>query len=161
MRNLPFPASWPRFSLVALVLCLAGCTDSVDPFAQQDCLKSVKIAHIGGNMHGAGCTKDSECEYGICSMQSLQAAGVAGVGVCTKDCSCGAGSACSDDDEPSLGLAFTCIKVTKGAGSECARSCVANADCQNYNPKLPFCVTGVAGIFTAGAQKVCSAKPQS
>lgn len=110
-------------------------------------------------LHGIACEKNEQCRYGACINNAMQQAGDTSYKVCTKHCSCGGPtSQCSNDNDPSKGLEFTCIKAAQGPGSECALKCTNDAFCQNVNPKQPFCVTGVTGVFTAGAVKVCSAK---
>lgn len=144
--------------LLASVL-LAGCetaepadgSDGVCPYPAQI------ITTSSGKLHGEPCANNAECKYGICSKSTLQAAG-SGAGVCVKQCNCGVGSQCSDDNSASRSAEFTCIFAPSGGQKECARYCKTDAECQAWNPELPFCNNSGGVRFSTGV-KVCNAAP--
>jgi len=149
-----------RAALAAAVAVAAACTTTAaEPGLCQ--YGAPVISNASGLLHGIACTSNDQCKYGACRFDAMQQGGASKVGVCTKQCSCGGStSQCSNDNDSTKGLDFTCIKAATGAGSECAVRCTSDNFCQGVNPAQPFCVTGVKGVFSAGAVKACSAKPQ-
>lgn len=146
-----------RTVLLATVLA-AACTTATDTTGQCPFASPV-VKNQNGLLHGVACNADADCKYGVCTKAAMQQGGSSATGVCTKQCSCGGEtSTCSIDNDLNKGLSFTCIKAYSGSGSECAAVCKSDADCQKINPAQPNCVDGVTGVFTAGAQKVCSSK---
>ena len=144
-----------RMLPLVTIVCLGCPVTNTDP--QNDvCTKSTGISQPTGHLHGHECQNDSECQYGWCNKAAMQLAGATGYGVCTKDCACGAGSQCDADN--ATGMSFTCIKRASGAGSECAIKCTSVADCTKINPKFTACVTGIDGVFSAGASKACTTR---
>lgn len=150
------------FGRVVLAMLLAtgllvGCetadpadgSDGVCPYPAQT------ITAPTGKLHGEACTTSAECKYGICSKTTLQAAG-SGAGVCVKQCNCGVGSQCTDDNDASRSAEFTCIFAPSGGKKECARFCKTDAECGAWNPELPFCRSGQSDLFQTGV-KVCTA----
>ncbi len=131
---------------LALLSCESTLTDNTG-----ECTKSTSKSYPTAGVHGSACTTASQCQYGVCSPNSIQMSGVSG-SICTKDCSCGPGSQCSADDDPANGLAFVCAKV--GPRSECALSCTSKDDafCASKHSHLPYCVPN-------GAGKICAAQP--
>jgi hypothetical protein len=113
------------------------------------------ITAPAGKLHGEACTTSAECKYGICSKTTLQAAG-SGAGVCVKQCNCGVGSQCTDDNDASRNASFTCVFAPSGGKKECAKFCKTNEECLAWNPELPFCSSGMSGQFQTGV-KACSA----
>lgn len=148
---------WSVSVLFAACSALAGCvaadntagSDGLCPYPDQ----YVKVPT--GKLHGEPCSADADCKWGICSKTSLQAGGT-GAGICTKQCNCGLGSQCSDDNTSSA--QFTCIFASSGGKKECARSCKTDAECASWNPALPHCSSSGGGGFQTGLS-VCSAKP--
>lgn len=147
--------------IVLTLVVATGCSvTAVDPGTCQFGAPVVKTTD--GLLHGIACQTDAQCKYGVCSKTAMQQGGSSTQGVCTKQCSCGgATSQCSADNDSVKNLSFTCIKAAVGSGSECGVICTSDKQCADINPNQPFCVTGVKGVFTAGALKACSAKPQS
>lgn len=142
-------------AIVALLFACLGCqANTTAPLGDSNCLKSATISNVAGHLHGAECTADADCKYGVCKKPAYQTGSDKTFGVCTKDCSCGAGSECSKDDDATQGLHFSCIKAQSGAGSECAIQCVSNADCSKINPKLKVCAS--SSTFFQSAQKICT-----
>ena len=87
-----------------------------------------------GSLHGAPCTRDDECLYGFCH----ESAAVASFGFCTKECACGRGSSCADDEGG--GMRFACQHLDpehypgETVESFCTRVCETVADCPpGYN----------------------------
>lgn len=155
MRAVSSPAMVPALLAACVaVLGLGGCTTGTEP--STDCPNVSTLTKPDGLLHGVACTTNADCKYGVCSTSAMQMAGATGFGVCTKNCRCGPNSQCSDDDNNTKNMTFSCIKGgAGGAVSECAARCTSAADCQAINPKLPFCVTSVSGSFS-GAVKVCA-----
>ncbi len=147
--------------IIFAIACMPACTATVvEPGTCPFGAPVVKTTE--GLLHGVGCQTDAQCKYGVCSKSAMQQGGTSTVGVCTKQCSCGGPtSQCSIDNDSTKNLSFTCIKAYSGSGSECGVICTSDKQCGDINPGQPFCVTGVKGVFSAGAVKVCSAKPQS
>ena len=143
----------PRMLALALTLVLAACTTTT--LAPGVCANAPQILHPGAHLHGAECSSGDECMYGYCTKAAMQLSGTAAFGVCTKDCSCGAHSACSDEDDETQALHFTCIRAAQGPGAECAIYCKSVGDCQKINPKFTTCTDEVTGIFVSGV-KVCA-----
>lgn len=145
--------------LLAAAALLGGCidTETVDP---GECpYPAPVISNATGLLHGIACNSNADCKYGTCLKNAMQQGGASTVGVCTKQCSCGgATSQCSNDDDSTKGLTFTCIVRATGAGKECGLTCTSDAFCQSVNPAQPFCVASLKGVFSAGARKVCAAK---
>lgn len=142
---------------LTLVFAATACTDLLTPTDNTVCTNAPKISNAQGLLHGVACSADSQCKYASCNKAALVLAGDTSVAICTKNCSCGPNSGCSQDDDPDKGLAFECVK--QGIRSECALKCKTDADCQKVNPKLPYCLDSYPGAFTAGT-KVCAAKPK-
>lgn len=150
----------PLATALALLTLFAGCESfGKDPAAKDfttECQKSTGVSNAAGKKHGEPCTNGSECMYGICKYGALQLIGDGTQGVCTKDCSCGAGSQCSDDNAGTQ--SYTCIfSDAKPVTKECAATCTSDADCAKVNPALPFCTMDYDGVFSTGV-KVCVAK---
>lgn len=142
---------------LASFLLLTACTTTSASGGDYTCTNAPGIANKQGAVHGAGCVKDSDCEYGVCNKTALQLAGhvTTTEGVCSKDCSCGGPtSQCSIDDQEANSLHFTCIKATSGGKSECAIKCGSVADCQAVNPRFTACTS--SGSTFATAVKVCT-----
>ncbi len=151
-----------KATLLLLTLALAACTTTTTPTDGQCPFGSPVVGNANGLLHGVGCTDNSQCKYGTCTKTAMQQGKSSTTGVCTKQCSCGGTtSQCSIDNDDTKGLAFTCIKAASGSGSECGVTCKTDADCGKINPNQPYCVTGVKGVFSAGALKVCSSQKQS
>jgi len=147
--------------ILALLLTASAlaCTTTTAPADGQCPFSSPVVSNANGLLHGVGCTDNSQCKYGTCTKSAMQQGKSSTTGVCTKQCSCGGPtSVCSNDNDDTKGLYFTCIKAASGSGSECGVTCKTDSDCGKINPNQPFCVSGVTGVFTAGAQKVCSSK---
>ncbi len=148
---------------LALTLCVVGCeifgSNPADKPFETDCQKSTAISNAAGKRHGEACKTGAECQYGFCKFAALQLINDATQGVCTKDCSCGAGSQCDADNISGQG--FTClIGAAKPVQKECAATCSSDGDCVKLNPALPFCLSnanGYSGVFST-ARKVCAAK---
>ncbi len=148
---------------ITLAMFIGGCesfgSSPADKPFETDCQKSTKISYPDGKRHGEECTKADDCQYGYCKLGALQLINDHTKGVCTKDCSCGAGSQCDADNISGQG--YTClIGAAKPVQKECGATCSSDADCQALNPALPFCLTnanGYSGVFST-ARKVCAAK---
>jgi len=153
----------PRSSKLLLPTCLVagaailGCLTSTGADAPQECTKSASIKHQTAALHGVPCTKDDECMYGYCKKGSMQAGFDTTKGVCTKDCSCGPGSACNvDDGKDGTGKAsYLCIKSTSYSPpqSECAQFCKSNTDCANIPG--PSCLGSSDHVTTGAGYKIC------
>jgi hypothetical protein len=148
----------PVLALLALALAAACETSSGAGAPSNDCAKSAGISQPTGHLHGHQCSKSEECRYGVCLSGALQkATAYVSWGVCSKDCSCGPGSACSLDDDS--GMLFTCIKAQQGGGSECAISCDSTAACEKINPDMR-CASSVeySQWFQSAAKGICVPK---
>jgi len=147
----------------ALTTLLVGCEtfggNSTDNGFQTDCTKSTAVSNAQGKGHGEACTTGTECLYGFCKFAALQLINDGTQGICTKDCSCGAGSQC-DADNALTGKSYTCIHGSAPPKhKECAVTCGDDADCSALNPALPFCLGpfGYDKVFST-AVRVCAAK---
>lgn len=125
-----------------------------DANGNMNCAKSLTISNVAGLLHGAQCTNDADCKYGMCKKPAYQTGADKSFGVCTKDCSCGAGSTCSLDDNSTQKIGFSCIGAPTGGGYECAIQCAGVEDCIEINPKFNACVS--SSTFFQNAQKICS-----
>lgn len=151
---------------IAAVALLAGAVCGCDSFGtnpaanpfETDCQKSTAISNANGKSHGEACTTAAECMYGFCKFGALQLINDTTKGVCTKDCSCGAGSQCDADNAGAQ--SYTCIfGSAKPVAKECALTCTSDAECAAANPDLPFCLSssGYDLVFST-ARRVCAAK---
>ncbi len=157
MTNLPHNST-SLLLATSLALALAGCpSTSLTPGGETnstDCQKSASVSNPMGHLHGAACGAPGDCRYGICTSNALQLGADHSMAVCTKDCSCGAGSQCDVDN--AAGMLFTCIKAPAGAGSECALLCNSDADCQNVNPGTICANSGLySDLFQSASKGVC------
>jgi len=98
--------------------------------------------------HGSQCTSDADCQYGQCVTSEL----VTGFNFkcCTKQCSCGENSQCSQD-----GAGFTCLRYGPSYPDEpyaafCAPTCTSVSDCAGLGP-----YTACDNIAGAGIKDVC------
>lgn len=150
----------PLALLMLVGLATAACTSTAGGGggSWDVCTLSQAISNPDGGLHGAPCTGPQDCQYGICATNGIQLPGGATVGVCTKDCSCGAGSQCSNDDVS--GTSFTCVKALAGAGSECAIRCSGDDVCTAMNPALRCASPGEYGQYLqSAATGICMQLP--
>jgi hypothetical protein len=145
--------------LVALGSVACASTTGTEGAAQ--CPKSTSRVNAdkGGALHGVACTSDAQCLYGWCKKGALQVGLNANVGVCTKDCSCGPGSQCSDDDKDKYAAStatYICLKSNgiSPAISECAQLCASDSDCAGLGLTGAKCL--MPSGKASGAKKVCS-----
>ncbi len=139
-----------------LLLCLAacswlsGCSEFLAPSTPAgECTNAPTLSNSVGLLHGIACENNGQCKYGRCTKTALVLTSNSPVAVCTKDCSCGVNSSCSQDDDPVKGLEFKCVRI--GVTSQCALRCSNDEICKKANPALPNCVA------TSGV-KVCTNK---
>lgn len=143
-----------RAGLTLLALVFAGCETNAAAGGDSVCTNAPHISNAQGGIHGASCTQNADCRYGVCNKVALQLAGhvTTTEGVCTKNCACGANSSCDLDDVADRH--FKCIKAPSGGGSECAVQCASVTDCQQVNPRFNACTT-TSAFFQTGV-KVCA-----
>lgn len=116
------------------------------------------ITHPDGLLHGYECTSNEDCLYGICDLDALVTGG--SFGICTKTCGACVGGECSADDDPGLGLLFTCIRP-KDMDSLCVPQCNQLSDCTALSSKYTACSLTPPNYANGsiGVQKFCIATP--
>lgn len=140
--------------MIALLAFAFGCSeDSLTGNTDPVCGNVVTVTNASGLLHGSPCTQDSECKYGKC-LQSP----VASFKFCSKNCSCGANSACSDDPANN-GTTYACARKRTGSSSnaeQCLLRCSTVADCQKVDSRYTKCdfIPDTIDI-SSGAAKVC------
>ena len=117
------------------------------------------VTNIAGLLHGYPCTKNEECKYGFCDLQSLSTGGACGV--CTKlECLCGAGPAECSADQAQGTPTFMCISPT-GMTSHCVPECTSLAQCTAIDSRYNAC-TNLPPNYqygSIGVRKFCVANP--
>ncbi|MCA9523373.1 MAG: hypothetical protein KC609_20505 [Myxococcales bacterium] len=137
-----------------VLLCLAfGCSEDTNNGTDPVCTNVVNVTNASGLLHGSPCTQDSECMYGKC-LQSP----VASFKFCSKNCSCGANSSCSDDPANN-GVTYACARKRSGTSvnaEQCLLRCSSVADCQKVDSRYNACdfLPDTMDI-SSGAAKVC------
>ncbi len=144
-----------------LTFAAMACTTTTTPTDGQCPYPANTVTNASGLLHGIACTDNSQCKYGVCTKTAMQQGKSSTTGVCTKQCSCGINSQCSDDNDANKGLEFTCIFASSGPGRECGVVCKNDTDCKNINSNQPFCIDSIKGVLSSGARKICASKPDS
>ena len=111
------------------------------------------LSNPSGGTHGAECTDDSDCQYGLCVTSPLVSGGA--FSFCTKQCNCGANSSCKDDTG-SGGQLGECLRFGLSSYPDepdtayCQQTCSSLADCQDLSDKYTACK------IVVGTRKVCA-----
>ncbi len=127
-----------------------------------------------GKEHGKDCSSDAECMYGRCVKGGFLTGYDDSISYCTKNNGCtGDGSfttaPCSYDDDAGKGLTFmVAFEKTKSSGNDkrtssapykvCARACKTDAECADWNSKMPHCMNSTKYVST-GTSKICGFDP--
>ena len=151
-----------RIFLASTLGLIAGCvvSSAATTGGTGDCTQTATVSNVSGKLHGQACTQNSECKYGVCSQTAMVLVGVGSIGICTKECNCGANSSCDLDNvldaNKNIVSGFDCAR--QGSQAQCAYQCTSDDQCKAWNPSLPYCLAGYDNYFSVGTH-VCAAKP--
>lgn len=133
-----------------------GPPDPGNPLAscnQEKC--DFSCAQWGGpKANGEACSKDSDCDYGICMLPETEG-NITNerFGFCTRGCNCGGADSQLSDDEKADGFICLLVYGNEGRWRHVVKTCSTANDCMSMDPQWNTCQMPSSGA----AYKVCHA----